>query len=270
MSIIWKPVVLTEPRELLFGDHEPIIVERVDGRPLDLRVKFSHGLHLLLQGAVDTDERHPEPRITVFRGGDPAQLFVFGGPQAYRPRSDGRIVDRLATFRDLDEYEVGILVIDDRLTPRWLHRKYIDDGDPHIADGLLCLRRPFRRPVKRRLSDGQLVSRHRDYMPGVDRLGVPDDRDSVTAFLHALDGRGLAHALPAVDAALARRPASTSRGEIDALRRLIANEIDALGHCDPDDPGDGAALDRVIEGWLATGGDLGQLRDLISGAVFSS
>lgn len=287
MPIAWKTVVLAGPQELLFGDYEPIVVERVDAESLDLRVTFLDGRQKMLQGAVDTDERFLDPRITIFTGTDSAEMLLFGGPQAYRLRSDGKIVDRIATLRDLEDYEcgslevvlhdnlavivyeVGILVIDDRLTPRWLRRKYMGRGNIEIADGLLCLREPFTRPIKHRLSDGELVSRHRSYGPGVARNEPPDDREIVACLLHSLDGRGLASALTAIETALARWPHAAPADEMEALKQLIAREQEAIKHCDPDDPGDGASLDRLIDHWLAIGGELAQLRDLTCEAIMA-
>jgi hypothetical protein len=184
MPVTWTSIPLNEPQELRFPDGQEIMIDCRDADFDHLGVRFSFGLDRVLPESDDADERLEWPRVTVFTGNNPSEMFFFGGPIAYRLRSDGEIVQRVETHRDLADYEcgrldvlqhrdiavivyeVGILAIGDDLRPRWLKRKYMDEHDIAIEDDLLILRRDSIKPVIRRLSDGELLSSPKNYTPG--------------------------------------------------------------------------------------------------------
>src|SRR5438552_314749 len=99
MPVAWETIWLREPRHLAFPNGERFVVA-VESADFDgLSIKFATGRELVLAGVIDADERFLWPRLHLFVGADPAQMFFFGGPVAYRVHSDGHILERLETQR---------------------------------------------------------------------------------------------------------------------------------------------------------------------------
>lgn len=109
MPVAWKSIPLGEPQALEFPNDEPIVIECRDRDFDHLGVRFSFGLDRVQPSAVDADEGLKRPRVTIFTGNDPREMFFFGGPIAYRLHSDGEIVQRVETHRNLKALQ-GVVV----------------------------------------------------------------------------------------------------------------------------------------------------------------
>lgn len=250
MPITWKTVLLREPQQLTFPNGEPFVVavESLDWD--DLSLEFSRGSKLVLHRAVDADERFEWPRIHVFAGNDPAELFFFGGPAAYRVRSDGRILERVETQRDLAEYEcgsldvitagdiaviayeVGILVIGDDLRQRWLRRKYMGHRVT-LGDDAIWIREPHAIPIGHRLNDGELISAPEGYSPGVPRERLPDQSKLFAECVKAWNRDAIICAFQAIASELAKIPSVDRSGDddggrLDDLRREVVSQIEKM------------------------------------------
>jgi hypothetical protein len=298
MAITWTSMPLDEPQELQFPDGQEIMIDCRDADFDHLGVRFSFGLDRVLPQAVDADERLEWPRVTVFTGNNPSEMFFFGGPIAYRLRSDGEIVPRVETHRNLAEYEcgrldvlryqnlavivyeIGILAIDDGLRPRWLKRKYMGEEEMAIEGDLLVLRTRFHKPVMHRLTDGELLSSPKDYSPGVPRTR-PDDGQMIVGVLGALDAEGLIRALSAVSAQLNafadrgaadQQHASGSRSDRERLVRLKARldaqteKVSAVGSGNDLDAG---FVEGLVAEWQELGLDLKTLLTVVARALCS-
>jgi hypothetical protein len=288
MPITWTSIPLDEPQELRFPDGQEIMIDCRDTNFDHLGVWFSFGLDRVLPRAVDADESLEWPRVTVFTGNNPSEMFYFGGPIAYRLRSDGEIVQRVDTHRDLADYEcgsldvlrhqniavivyeVGILAIDADLRPLWLKRKYMGKYETTIEDDLLKLQRRFMRPVVHRLSDGELISSPRDYSPGLGRRALPDQHEMIRVFLGALDAEGTVRALtPIVGELTGRAKIELDRERSDRLRTLVASKIEAARTAEPAHGLDDAFIEALIAGWSDLGRDLKALQRMLVKGVYA-
>lgn len=272
--VTWQTIWLCEPQRLSFPNGQPFVaaVESIDWD--DLSIELSSGPRLILRRAIDADERFDCPRIHLFAGTDPAELFFFGGPAAYRVRSDGGILERLETHRDLASYEcgsldviternlavivyeVGILVIGDDLCQRWLRRKYIGRQQIAVDDGILWLREPHLIPIGHRLSDGELISAPEDYSPGIPYDHPPDEREVFDACVKSWNREAIISAFQAVASHLAALAQGSA--EIDTLRISIAAEIERMTADGSARPARGFAADAATR-WSALGLDAKRL-----------
>jgi hypothetical protein len=281
MPVAWKTVWLREPQQLTFPNGEPFVVavESLDWD--DLSLAFPRGSKLVLRGALDADGRIEWPRIHVFAGNDAAELFFFGGPTAYRVSSDGRVVERLETHRDLADYsfdvitrgdiavivyEVGILVIGDDLRQRWLRRKYMDQRQVTLEGDAIWIREPHVIPIGHRLSDGELVSAPEDYNPGNPYDRDPDEREVFEGCVNAWDREAALSAFQAIASHLATLTPRSA--EIDALRKGLAAEIEKMTADASARPTRGFAADVAMR-WCALGFDMKRLFRVAIAAVYN-
>lgn len=289
MPVTWQTVWLQEPQDLAFpnGERFAAAVKSVDFD--DLSVKLASGPELVLAGVIDADERFLWPRLHLFVGADPAQLFFFGGPAAYRVRSDGRILERLETQRSLAEYEcgsfdvitagdiavivfeVGILVIGDDLRQRWLRRKYMGHRVT-LEDDAIWIREPHAMPIGHRLSDGELISAPEGYSPGAPRERLPDEselfaecvkewnREAIIAALHAI-----ASELAMI--ALAGQCSDADRRQLDDLKGEVVSQIEKMSGDASARPDHGFAESLTMR-WRDHGLALKRLLGIATNAVY--
>ena len=296
MPVSWNTVWLQEPRELAFPNGQPFVltVKSIDFD--DLSVGFSNGVELVLPGVIESDGRFEWPRIHLFAGNDPGELFFFGGPAAYRVRSDGHIAEKLETHRDPADYsldvvtqqdiavivyEVGILVIGDDLRPRWQKRKYMDTYEIAIEEGMLILRKPFIRPIVHRLSDGEVIAAPKDYSPRVGERSLPDERELIEHFFDVLDNTGMVRALSAICAEARKiveqggpdqkRVSRDQRGDrrAEELSDRITAQINVVKAGGPEFRVDQAFIDDLIARWLELDRDLISLLRTITRCVYA-
>ena len=288
MPVTWQTVWLREPQDLAFPNGERFVAAVKSADFDDLSVKFASGPELVLAGVIDADERFLWPRLHLFVGADPAQLFFFGGPAAYRVRSDGHVLERLETQRNLAEYEcgsfdvitagdiavivfeVGILVIGDDLRQRWLRRKYMDQHHVTLeADGV-WIREPHAIPIGHRLSDGELISAPEGYSPGVPVGRVPDETEMLAECVKAWNREAIICAFQAIASELAE-VASTNQGsdrrQIYDLRRDVATQIEKMSGDVSARPNHGFAEDLAMR-WGELGLDPKRLLGIATTAVY--
>jgi len=108
-----------------------------------------------LLDAVDDGQTVDEPRMHAIFGERLDEVFLFGGPKAYRLSSAGEVRETVELFRnrELEEYwytdllatepgivviyEKGCLLLDNALRVRWHVEKYINDFFDRVADNRL-------------------------------------------------------------------------------------------------------------------------------------
>jgi hypothetical protein len=292
MPVSWKTVSLREPQELMVPNGEQFVVANKPAHSEDLSVAFSDGRELTLAGAVDADERFLNPRIHVFAGTDPGKLLFFGGPVAYRVHSDGHILGRLETHRDLADYEcgsfeviaerdiavivyeVGILVIGDDLRPRWLRRKYMGQGQVTLEADVIWIRGPHEIPIGHRLSDGELISAPEGYRPGVPRGRVPNESELFEEGVNAWDRPAVMRVFQALASELATlaETGRTSgghddRAQLDELRGNVNAQIEKMSK-DPAARPDRGFATGLAARWGQLGLDRKRLFDVAMRAAY--
>jgi hypothetical protein len=290
MPVTWKTVWLREPQRLTFPNGEPFVVavESLDWDHLSL--EFPRGSKLVLHGALDADERFEWPRIHVFAGSDPGELFFFGGPVAYRVCSDGNILERLETQRNLAEYEcgsfnvivrddvavivyeVGLLFIGDDLRKRWLRRKYMDQHRVTLEDDAVWIREPHAIPIGHRLSDGELISAPEGYNPGVPHARVPDESEMFAECVKTWNREAIICAFQAIASELVKVAPLDQGGDddgkqLDDLRREVASQIEKMSGNTSARPDHGFA-DGLARRWRELGLDPKRLLGVATAAVW--
>jgi hypothetical protein len=156
----WKELVVSSPTSLVFPDG---IEARITYYYQVVRSEWYGHAVLAIPGkgeidlldAVDDGQTVKEPRIHAIFGERPNEVFLFGGPKAYRLSSAGEIQETVEIYRDreLEEYwytdllttepgivviyEGGCLLLDSLLRVRWHVEKYINDFFDRIADNRL-------------------------------------------------------------------------------------------------------------------------------------
>ena len=138
---------LTTPQPFIVHGLTFGTIERIDHRDRSngLRIRSSNEGHLDLPDAVDISEQLEAPRVFVVEGVDQSLFFVFGGQTCFWVSTDLREADRLTLFREthLEEYwtttvleqpntlifiyELGVLVIDERLRVLMHEGKLLND-----------------------------------------------------------------------------------------------------------------------------------------------
>ncbi|HEX8600624.1 MAG TPA: hypothetical protein VF952_19175 [Chloroflexia bacterium] len=139
------------------------------------------GLDLL--DLVDDGQTVDEPRIHVIYGLSPSEVFLFGGPKAYRINSNGTVMEEVELYRgrELEEYwdtaiestEVGILVIyesgclllDNMLQVSWHIKKYLNDFFYRVSSDEIEFLRDHEERWRLALTDGHVIEPPNDKQP---------------------------------------------------------------------------------------------------------
>jgi hypothetical protein len=290
MPVTWETIWLREPQDLAFPNGERFVVAVESADFDDLSVKFASGPELVLAGVIDADERFLWPRLHLFVGVDPTQLLFFGGPAAYRVRSDGHVLERLETQRDLADYEcgsldvitagdiavivyeVGILVIDDDLRRRWLRRKYMNQHRVTLEDDAIWIREPHTIPIGHRLSDGELISAPEGYSPGVPCGRVLNQSELFAECVKAWNREAIISAFQAVALELAKVASAAQGGgddrrQLDDLRAEVASQIAKMSREASARPDHGFAEGLAMR-WRELGLDPKRLLGIATTAVY--
>jgi hypothetical protein len=156
----WIELIVSSPTSLVFPDgieagitYYYQVVRSEEYSHAVISIPGTSEIDLL--DAVDDGQTVEEPRIHAVFGERPNEVFLFGGPYAYRLSSAGEIQETVELYRnrELEEYwytdllttelgivviyEKGCLLLDDELRVRWHVEKYINDFFDRIADNRL-------------------------------------------------------------------------------------------------------------------------------------
>jgi hypothetical protein len=146
----WSELIVSSPTALVFPDgieagmtyYQQVVRSEWHSHAV---IAIPGKTELDLLDAVDDGQTVDEPRIHAIFGERPDEVFLFGGPKAYRLSSAGEIHGPIELYREREFeeywyttlvnteqgvviiYETGCLLLDSALRVRWHVEKYVND-----------------------------------------------------------------------------------------------------------------------------------------------
>jgi hypothetical protein len=178
----WRQIILSEPTSITFDDGVEAFIscnsKVIEGkRQGDAKLISAAGKQTNLFDAVDDGQTTSAPNIFAIAGERPQEVFLFGGPMAYRLDSALTIQEQLKLYRkrEYEEfwtsnfvetklglaiiYEGGILFLNKELLVKWHIKKYFNDFFESLEGDRLYFRRDHKEEWSLSVSSGTVLNK---------------------------------------------------------------------------------------------------------------